>query len=678
MSLCINPYCLEPDHTGNDSNRFCQSCGSELVLQGRYRVLRLISDKSGFGKVYEAYERSLPKILKVLKEHYSGNQKAVELFQQEAIVLGHLHHPGIPHIEPQGYFQFFARESSQPLHCIIMEKIDGPNLQEWMKQQGNHPIGEQQALKWLQQITTVLDLVHQSNYFHRDIKPENIMLRSNGQLVLVDFGAAREMTYTYLAQLGAASSGVTKISSAGYTPPEQEQGQAVPQSDFFALGRTFIYLLTGKSPTDPSVYDPLNNEFCWRQYAPHVSPQLADLIDWLTAVKVADRPKHTQEILAAIAHFSQASSITSATPLPVPSPHISDIPLAAPATSIGVSTVAQPKTSATFSSAQQRWLWGGIAVLALGLGSYGFWHSQQAQSPIQRVTATETLSSHTSKVNTLALNPNGQTLVSGSSDNTLRIWELPTGELLQTLEGHESFINAVVVSPDGSTLISGGADKTVRLWHASTGDLESILKGHQSFVNTVAVSPNGRAIASGSADGEIRIWDFPEGTLIQSLVGHTSAVNDIVFSHSGQYLISGGADGTIKVWDMASGQLNRQIQAEASPVNTLVISPDGRTLISGNADANIRLWNIQTGELITTLSGHTSYVNFLQLSDDGNLLASSGADQTVKVWDLSQKQLVRTLTGFGTPVNDFVLDANWQNLITSGETKDITIWELPD
>ena len=125
MTLCINPYCLKPNHEDNDENRFCQSCGSQLELQGRYRVMRLLSDKTGFGKVYEAYEQDKPKIVKVLKEELSNDAKAVELFQQEAVVLGNLNHPGIPKVD--SYFPYKTRDNLQ-LHCIAMEKIDGPNL----------------------------------------------------------------------------------------------------------------------------------------------------------------------------------------------------------------------------------------------------------------------------------------------------------------------------------------------------------------------------------------------------------------------------------------------------------------------------------------------------------------------------------------------------------------------
>jgi len=89
---------------------------------------------------------------------------------------------------------------------------------------------------------------------------------------------------------------VTSIISGGYTPPEQIYSQAVPQSDFFSLGRTFVYLLTGKEPTDPEMYDPLHDELLWRKYSSNILPQFADFIDVLMARSASKRPKNTQEI----------------------------------------------------------------------------------------------------------------------------------------------------------------------------------------------------------------------------------------------------------------------------------------------------------------------------------------------------------------------------------------------
>ncbi|QEI39601.1 Serine/threonine-protein kinase F [Dolichospermum sp. UHCC 0315A] len=305
MSLCINPVCSQPNHPDNDENRFCQSCGSQLELIGRYRVLRLLSDKTGFGKIYEAYQQDTPKILKVLKEELTNDSKALALFQQEAKVLQQLNHPGIPQTE--GYFPYQTR-NNLILHCLVMEKIAGPNLEQWLKQQQNRPISEAQAIVWLKQLLEILDLVHNQQYLHRDIKPSNIMIRPDGQLVLIDFGTAREITRTYLANSG----GMTAISSSGYSPPEQMRGQAIPSSDFFALGRTFVFLLTGFSPEQ--LYDPHLDILQWRHHANHVSPLLLDFIDWLISTEVSKRPSNAEDIsrrLAAIEH--QLTENTSAT-----------------------------------------------------------------------------------------------------------------------------------------------------------------------------------------------------------------------------------------------------------------------------------------------------------------------------------------------------------------------------
>ena len=298
MSLCINPNCSKPEHPQNSNNLHCQSCGSELLLEGRYRVMQLLSDNSGFGKIYIAEAQGNPKILKVLKEHLNNNAKAVELFQKEAKVLAQLKHPGIPKVD--SYFQYQTK-NGLILHCIVMEKIEGLNLEEWLKQQGNHPISEQQAIAWLKQLAEILHLVHENQYFHRDIKPANIMLRRDGQLVLIDFGTAREATYTYLAKLGAGNQ-ITAVVSAGYTPAEQMNFQAVQQSDFFALGRTFVHLLTGQHPL--KFYDAHNDVFRWREAA-NISPILADFIDNLMAQKPGDRPENTQVLLQRIKELAQ-------------------------------------------------------------------------------------------------------------------------------------------------------------------------------------------------------------------------------------------------------------------------------------------------------------------------------------------------------------------------------------
>ncbi|MBR8829714.1 MAG: Serine/threonine-protein kinase PknD [Chroococcopsis gigantea SAG 12.99] len=287
MSLCINPGCSNPQNPNN--NRFCQCCGSDLILVGEYRVVRLLSGKGGFGNTYETTDGGAAKVLKVLT---NPSGKAIELFQQEAQLLQQLNHPGIP--KGEKYFIYHTREGQTPLHCLVMEKIEGEDLEEY---RGKHsqPMTQALALNWLAQLASILHAVHEHNFYHRDIKPSNIILRPDGQLVLIDFGAARQVTGTVL--VGGQN---TSIYTPGYAPPEQSTGHSSPQSDFYALGRTFVFLLTGKEPSDSDIYDFQNNLFNWRPYAPQIAEPFANFLDQLMADRVMDRPKNTDVIMKRI------------------------------------------------------------------------------------------------------------------------------------------------------------------------------------------------------------------------------------------------------------------------------------------------------------------------------------------------------------------------------------------
>ncbi len=311
MTLCINPLCTNPHNS--DEDHFCQACGSELLLQFRYRVIKEIG-KGGFGQTYEVKEGNASKVLKVL---VNTSAKAVELFKREAEVLKQLNQPGIPKVEADGYFTFTPRGSQQPLHCLVMEKIVGLNLWDYIRELGR-PIDGDTAKRWLSELIIILQPVHERGILHRDIKPQNIIFKTDGRLALIDFGAIKEEQDTEVAteasrgtegtELATGTRGKTSIQSPGYTPNEQMNGQAIlPQSDFYALGRTFIYLLTGRGPKNID-YDPLNDKLNWQQYAPNVSPQLADLIDQMSATLVRDRPRSSQEVLQQLNSLKPSSN----------------------------------------------------------------------------------------------------------------------------------------------------------------------------------------------------------------------------------------------------------------------------------------------------------------------------------------------------------------------------------
>ena len=260
---------------------------------GRYTILKPLGE-GGFSQTFEVDDQGTVKVLKVLLESYP---KAVALFQREFKVLSQLNHPGIPRVERDGYFMIASADPSQPYHCLIMERVPGVDLRQWLHGSDGNSLEEALALDWLDQLAEILTRLHQQHCFHRDIKPSNIMLRPDGQLVLIDFGAVREMTETFLHKQ-ADDLTSTYLYSRGYTPLEQIQGRAVPASDFFALGRTLVHLLTGRNPIEFST-DPETGALLWRSRVPYLSVALADLIDQLMAPFVAQRPRSPE----AIAHM---------------------------------------------------------------------------------------------------------------------------------------------------------------------------------------------------------------------------------------------------------------------------------------------------------------------------------------------------------------------------------------
>ncbi|WP_293134277.1 CHAT domain-containing protein [Microcoleus sp. bin38.metabat.b11b12b14.051] len=302
---CINPQCQHPENP--EYPKFCQSCGSKLLIDERYRVISVLG-QGGFGKTFDVRDRDGTR--KVLKVLINNDPLAVELFQREAHVLQRLKHPGLPKVEADAYFTFKPNDTSNLLHCQVMEKIEGKNLLQWLAERNHQPISSELAIDWLTQLTEILNLVHNQNYFHRDIKPPNIMCRPNGKLVLIDFGAVREFTETVQRTSGE----VTRIASMGYTPPEQKNGKAEPRSDFFALGRTFVYLLTAQEPRNLQE-DPRSGKLIWRTFATQVSKPLADLIDDLMAHFPNGRPKDTQVILQRLAKLNKQLPSSQTTPI---------------------------------------------------------------------------------------------------------------------------------------------------------------------------------------------------------------------------------------------------------------------------------------------------------------------------------------------------------------------------
>ena len=298
-----------------------------------------------------------------------------------------------------------------------------------------------------------------------------------------------------------------------------------------------------------------------------------------------------------------------------------------------------------------------------------------------------TLEGHTNYVSSVAFSPDGKTLASGSSDNTIILWDVATGGYLKTLSGHSENVLSVAFSQDGKILASGSSDNTIRLWDAVTGQHQKILTGHTDSVFSVAFSPDSKILASGSLDNTIRLWDVATREY-KTLTEHSENVWSVAFSPDGKTLASGSLDGTIRLWDANTGKHKQRVTTNWDYVLSVAFSPDGQTLASGmgeyfysrrwgySYDGDIALWDAATGQHLKTLSGHTNYVLSVAFSPDGKTLASGSSDNTIRLWDAVTGQHLKTLSGHSENVLSVAFSQDGKILASGSSDNTIRLWEL--
>ena len=320
---------------------------------------------------------------------------------------------------------------------------------------------------------------------------------------------------------------------------------------------------------------------------------------------------------------------------------------------------------------------------------------------------SKTLSGHADRVFAISFSPGGRTIATASADNTIRIWDVESGEVLKILEGHEGDVTAVVFSNRlwastgsplppppplvGGIVASASTDETIKLWNTETSEEIRRFLGHSGEVRDIDFSPDSKLLVSGGSDRLLKIWEVETGRELATLEGHEDTVLSVAFSPNGKYIASGSMDNTIRLWDAETWEELKVYRGHEHYVWSVDFSPDGKLLASGSWDGTVRLWPLPGGDFsISEDSGRPlakleAFVFSVAFSPDSKLIAAglgqlleSDSANTVRIWDVET----------GSPVSKMGIKSKFDVAFSPDRTKfaacgvsdaNVIIWQsMPD
>ncbi len=326
-----------------------------------------------------------------------------------------------------------------------------------------------------------------------------------------------------------------------------------------------------------------------------------------------------------------------------------------------------------------------------------------------RDTQTNTkhiLKGHEDYIGCLAYSPDDKIIVSGSKDQTIRLWDVNTGKNIRTLTGHQSDIISLFFSPDGNTLISVSSDMTINFWDMALMEIKLPLANQgvisdKSFprekIKRTFFSPDKSMLVTAGESRTIHLWDTTTGKLKHTFANknednkeksYVREVDNILFSPDGKSIISLVADYQIRMWDIASGK-RRRFRGNTGYLTNASFSHDGKTLATVDYPGGIRIWDIATGKLKRTISNHDPRDNshhiqydtyYIAFTPNGEKAIISEAYGAISLLDTTTKRL-HTLIGNtnssnGTWPKDVLVSPNGEKIASWDASKDrlIRFW----
>jgi WD40 repeat protein len=290
----------------------------------------------------------------------------------------------------------------------------------------------------------------------------------------------------------------------------------------------------------------------------------------------------------------------------------------------------------------------------------------------------------------VAVSPDGGRLLTGDMTDTTVLWDVERGEVLRRFENHAGGVspNAVAFSPDGKYALVGSGDtfggsdaKSLILWNVETGEEIHRFEGHRSIIRSVALSSDGRMALSGSQGDfgdDLLLWDVETGQKIRRF-DNDEDVTSIVFSADGSLALTGSAFySNLTLWDVATGEQIRRFEGPVALVFDVAFGPDEKTVLSASGDGSVTLWDIETGDVIRRYLGHDSWVWSLDLSPDGQYVISADEDGGIILWDFETGEELRRFKGHAAMVPSLVFSPDGLRAYSVALDGALIEWQISD
>ncbi|CRL07516.1 CLUMA_CG020481, isoform A [Clunio marinus] len=252
------------------------------------------------------------------------------------------------------------------------------------------------------------------------------------------------------------------------------------------------------------------------------------------------------------------------------------------------------------------------------------------------------MSGHKGAVMELHFSPSGESIYTCSTDKFVSVWSVETGQRIRKMKGHQNFVNSIENARRGvETLVSGSDDNMIKLWDARKKFVCHTLDNAYQ-VTAVCLNDTAEQVISGGIDNDIKIWDFRKNEVLYKLKGHTDTITGLALSPCGSYVLSNSMDSTLRIWDIRpfcpQDRCKAVLQGHSHNFEKNLLrcawSKDGTLVSAGSADRFMYIWDVNSKKIAFKLPGHCGSVNDVDFHPKEPIVLSGSSDKTLYMGEL--------------------------------------------